>query len=131
MRIFYIPQKFPSLNDWTGRSKWVYVRIKKVWLREFPPASIHRAYCTCRERPAPCMGFRSVMLVRIYPKARGQRRLDDDNLRGGAKPILDALRAHGWLCQDSPLHVVTRVEQRHPVGDERPHTTSVSIYRIR
>jgi hypothetical protein len=100
------PRAFPSMNAWHGGPDWKYRRVKADWLREFPPAALHRA-----------RGPRCVTIVRLYAKKRGQRRYDDDNLRGGAKPILDALRAHGWLVNDSPQWCTLEVHQRHP----KPH----------
>lgn len=50
----------------------------------------------------------------VDPRARGPRRmhltrigarlLDEDNLSGGAKPIVDALVREGYLVDDSPEH---------------------------
>lgn len=106
------PRAFPSMNAWHGGPDWKYKRVKADWLKEFPPAAVHRA-----------RGQRLVSIVRLYPKKRGQRRYDDDNLRGGAKPILDALRAHGWLVNDSPQWCTLEVRQRHPIqGEHLPRT---------
>lgn len=52
----------------------------------------------------------------------GPRLLDDDNLRGGCKPVLDALRYAGLIADDSPdlvsvgyRQVIDRVEPRTTV----------------
>jgi hypothetical protein len=111
---FVVPRRFPSVNSWHGGPKWKYAKEADAWLREFPPTTaLNRA-----------RGRRSVTIIRVYPKAPGQRRYDPDNLRGGAKPILDALVAHGWLKGDSPAHLDLDVVQRHPTptAGDRPWT---------
>jgi hypothetical protein len=50
----------------------------------------------------------------------GQRLLDDDNLRGGAKPLIDCLKEAGLLHDDSPEWLTLDVKQeRVPAGMER------------
>ena len=110
------PRAFPTVNKWHGGPRWKYAKEKAAWLREIPPAARHRA-----------KGHRLVTLVRVFPKAKGQRRYDPDNLRAGAKPILDSLKAHGWLVNDSPKWCSLRVDQRHPGTLERCPLTIVLI----
>lgn len=43
--------------------------------------------------------------------------LDDDNLVGRAKTVLDALVEIGWLIDDKPRYVTTHIEQKRPGED--------------
>jgi hypothetical protein len=113
---WFIPRACPTVNDWHGGPRWKYANLRSLWLREFPPSSIYRA-----------RGPRKVTIVRVYPQTKGQRRYDPDNLRGGAKPILDALVAHGWLKGDSPKHLTLDVTQRHAEPGEKPPKTIVTV----
>jgi len=114
---FAIPRPFPTVNDWHGGPRWKYAKAAGDWLREFPPTTV----LTRTE------GRRAVTIVRVYPKAPGQRRYDPDNLRGGAKPILDALVAFRWLKGDSPKHLMLDVTQRHAAPGEKAPRTLVTI----
>jgi hypothetical protein len=56
--------------------------------------------------------------VRI--KRFGTRLLDDDNLRGGAKPLIDCLKEAGLIHDDSPKWIDLDVTQEQvPAGYER------------
>lgn len=54
-------------------------------------------------------GKNRVSIVRFY--GGRNRAYDPDNLVGGCKPLLDALRAHGYLEGDSPDLLELHVEQ--------------------
>lgn len=50
----------------------------------------------------------------------GSRLLDDDNLRGGAKPLIDCLKESGLIEDDSPKWIDLEVKQELvPAGEER------------
>lgn len=118
--VFDVPRRFPTVNVWHGGPAWKYKRERDAWLREFPPTTaLNRA-----------TGRRAVFITRIYPKAPGQKRYDDDNLDGGAKPVLDALRRLGWLKGDSPAHCTKEVDQRHPAPGEKAPSTRVVILDV-
>jgi len=114
---FGVPRRFPAVNVWHGGPAWKYLKEKAAWLHEFPPS-------TALTRPA---GRRAVTIVRVYPKAAGQKRYDPDNLKGGAKPILDALVELRWLKGDSPRHCDLTVEQRHGTTMELAPCTLVTL----
>lgn len=111
-----IPRRCPTLNDWHGGPPWKWRELRKTWLLEFPPATVHRA-----------LGRRRVTVTRVYPATPGQRRFDPDNLKGGLKPILDALRKRGWLVNDSTKWCdVPEPQQKH--GPR--HATVVTVTDI-
>lgn len=41
----------------------------------------------------------------------GANLLDEDNLRGGMKPVIDALKAVGLIVDDSPRHITLITDQ--------------------
>jgi len=84
----FLPRLTQSLNK-TLRQHWAAnARKNKSWQHDlawFFPA-----------RPRT-KAFRYMAIV-SYRKGTP----DDDNLRGGCKPVIDALRRLGWLWDDSP-----------------------------
>ena len=64
--------------------------------------------------------FRNVTIDRY-----GSRALDHDNLVGGAKPLLDALKKVGLIVDDSPAHV--RVHYNQHKAARRECRTVVTV----
>jgi hypothetical protein len=66
-------------------------------------------------------------VVRVH--IRRQRLLDPDNAVGGIKALIDALRYHGHIVDDSPehieLHVIQEKTHRKHVGTEVMITTAL------
>ena len=116
---WYIYRRCPTINDWNGPKKWKYAKLAKEWLHEFPPASRQKA-----------KGKRMVLIIRVFKRGVGQRRYDLDNLRGGVKVVVDALKKTGWLVNDSPKWCEIVVDQRHPVAGEWTPSTVVSVSDI-
>jgi hypothetical protein len=56
--------------------------------------------------------------------SRRARLLDPDNLRGGAKRLVDALRHLGWIWRDSPRWLDLSVEQ---MVDRKNQRTEIKI----
>lgn len=121
---FIVHRRCPTVNDWHGGPRWKYAALLKTWMREFPPCTGGRARKGSRRR---------VTVTRVYPKAPGQKRFDPDNLRGGIKPILDALKATGWIWNDHPSHTdVPDPQQRHPYpGESTDAFTIVEVLDLR
>ena len=64
--------------------------------------------------------------IRLLITRYGSRMLDADNLAGGCKPLIDAVRRAGLIADDDPKSVEI-VFAQHPCkrGDER---TEVEVY---
>ncbi len=100
-----IPTASPSLNEiGLGReSRWKYRQITQRWRRK-----VIDAYYDARVKSGRFPGQRfwpipphtrvRVQIERISPGPL----LDDDNFRGGLKPVLDALKAIRLIDDDNP-----------------------------
>lgn len=98
-------RKAPSQNDyrvdqWTGRGRWKYYRAKQSWFREIPPCPL----------PLAAMGRRRLVLFTRWMGHR-ERAYDEENFKGGCKPILDVLVKKGWLVDDRRKMVETEYRQ--------------------
>jgi len=100
-----LPLKIESLNKVGPYSHWwVYSRYKKKWV-DAVGFSLPRI-----EVPEQVRRIIRVTSVR-------KRYLDSDNLIGGCKPILDALKKRGYIVDDSPQWVSVKYVQK-TVGEE-------------
>lgn len=82
---FVIPLRPPSQNDLRrkARNPWIAtLMVKREWMRYFRPDQVGRARRTLK-------GPRFVRFTRVM--GPGEREYDDDNLKGGLKPIRDLL----------------------------------------
>jgi hypothetical protein len=109
----------PSQNEWDrmdrfGRHRWGK-RCEKDLLTSLLVQGLRTGTCTER---------RAVTVERF---GRLGHVLDDANLRGGCKGLLDALVRLGLLCDDSPRWMVDRYEDIRRRG-EQPRTV-VTIAR--
>ena len=85
-----IPEATPSLNEWE-RMHWAKRRREKLRWQMFIGAEARKV------KLPKATGKRNVLIIRI-----GARTLDKDNLYGGFKPVLDALKDSGYLVDDRP-----------------------------
>jgi len=101
MRIF-LPKLTPSLNvsireHWSKRRRekhgWVWMLISAVGQDQGP--------------------FSRIGITRV---SKGV--LDPDNLSGGCKQILDAIRDLGWIADDDAKSVTVEYAQKKPGADE-------------
>lgn len=110
MIVFELPERTPTLNRLLGMHWSTYHKIAKRY-KEMVWAM------TLRSKTA--ISHRVVRITRRSPAT-----LDDDNLRGGCKPILDALKKAQLIVDDSPFWVtVFYVQQK-----SRSQTTLVEIW---
>lgn len=118
MIILEIDEPLPSLNSfWHGHwSKKTALRKRWAWLVR---AAILNAKITIKPNYA-----RAKVTVTRY----GARRLDDDNIRGGGKMMIDSLVKEGLLKDDSP-DVIGSPEFRQIIGT-RARKTVVEIEAI-
>lgn len=82
---FVIPLQPPSQNDLRrmARRPWIATKmVKRQWVRWFHPMVVAHARGTLR-------GPRLVRFIRVMGPR--EREYDDDNLKGGLKPIRDLL----------------------------------------
>jgi len=107
-----IPAKLPSLNVLRkhpgGRGRFASTAWRRAFEREIPPIVGRALRCTVRAE---------VEIVRyLGPR---ERPYDTDNLYGGCKPLLDALRAHGYIAGDSPDLLTLSVRQAADLAGPR------------
>ncbi len=109
--IIEIPRVPPSLNDLRGRkyrNYHDYKRLRELWATElavkFTATERHRLFEQSITRVAD--GKR----IGVHILARRKRLLDSDNLVGGVKPVLDAMKEF-LIFDDSPKYIDLVVEQ--------------------
>lgn len=98
-RIRYIPYSINSQNNmhWATKHKW-----KKAWEDEVYFSMMeHRSYF--KKIPIPYLKLKI-----IYYNVQV---MDEDNLRGSVKPILDGIVNAGVIYDDSPKYLSHTVEQ--------------------
>lgn len=93
-----IPMATPSLNKVKRMHFHAYRKLREQY------ENILRSRMTDID---VAYGLRRVDIIRF-----GSRELDHDNLVGGCKPLVDALKRCGLIVDDSPRHVRINYEQR-------------------
>ena len=104
----------PSANLWAGRSHWAYKVHQRRWLRY-----VHEAYCEARAQhgalvwPKPPKAKVRVTIERFTAR---ENALDFDNLVGGCKVALDALR-EVQLIDDDKMAAIEAVylQPKNPI----------------
>jgi hypothetical protein len=115
----------PSVNEWHGAHWSVYHRHRLTWMQELQ----YGALAVTRQakaslQPKPC-GRRAVLVMRV--KAHGERDYDEENLRAGCKPILDALKRLGVIHGDSPRWLDGSANQRKAKPGEVAPSTVIHV----
>jgi len=75
-----------------GAARWRYAKERDAWGWLVRAAKL-------RHRITAATGRRRMTLTRIY--AARQRELDEDNLKGGTKSLVDAIKREGLLVDDT------------------------------
>lgn len=96
-----VPKASPSLNEINGRHWRHYREQKKLWEKEIWVA----------KSQAGIYGMPMFKRAKVSIERYGLNLLDVDNLTGGCKMIIDALRALGLIEDDSPAHIDLTVKQ--------------------
>lgn len=93
----------PSLNDFANLrgQPWRYGELRRSWARHLVDALLEARVLERRPLrwPRPPQARVSVRVIRYAPEHQW---LDPDNLVGGLKPLLDALKAHEVIADDAP-----------------------------
>lgn len=99
-----IAARLPSLNEFVDRHWAVSRRLKATWRMLLAHALIvDGRRWQAEHRPVCCD------LLRVVPSRR--QLLDHDNLWGGAKKVVDAMKELGWIVDDSPTWLTLQVDQ--------------------
>lgn len=110
-----IPEASPSLNEFIKAHWNKYSAMRRHWSMLVLVAKTEAAVGT-------------VVNWTPYPKSRvriireGLKLLDEDNLKGGTKPVIDGLRDQRLIIDDSPEHMVLEVVQVRISKPQYPRT---------
>ena len=97
----------PSLNEFHNlrRSQaWKWKSLRQAWLRDISTALLE-ARARVREPLRWPRPPKARVLVCVTRYAPAHHWLDPDNLMGGLKPVLDALKAHALIDNDTALDI--------------------------
>lgn len=108
-----IPRATPSLNDFANphrSGKWKYRQLRRVWHRALQDALLEArvAERTPLRWPLPPKELVQVRVTRYAPEHQW---LDADNLAGGLKPVLDALKAFDVIADDNSKAIELTLRQ--------------------
>lgn len=99
MIVLEIPRATPSLNATRWRHWRVAHREKSLWLQE-----VHFALCQYMNTVGR-YELETPDRARLTIERHGQRLLDQDNLIGGFKSLIDALKVSRLIIDDDPAHL--------------------------
>ncbi len=88
----------PSPNEWAFKTWRAYYTIKTGWLKRLHDAAIKHTGAGIFGPP--------ITRCSLEIERRGIRTLDEDNLTGGLKPVIDSLAKLGFLADDTPDVIV-------------------------
>src|SRR5690349_958292 len=111
-----IPVPSPSLNRTNGSHWSTYLKLKKAWTEEVGAAKM-----LAKVRGFPMLEKASLRIDRY-----GKRMLDPDNFVGGLKPLIDSLKACGFIVDDSPKHITLTAMQH--IG--KPYRTVIRLEAV-
>lgn len=115
----------PSLNTFANPrhgSRWRYTELRRTWHRAIAEALLDSG----RARlwwPRPPDEHVTVDIVRARPQ--GRPALDVDNLYGGLKPVLDALKHHALIADDKPSAIT--LTARQAISPDRAPRTEIRL----
>ena len=110
-----IPISMPSLNKLL---KWHW--SKKTKKRKFYQLLIRNEMNRVGYKKVKKNEFCSLEITTSV-----QRKYDYDNLVGGMKPLLDALRKEGFIYDDNPDSILVNYHQK---TDKKPYTTIKRLF---
>lgn len=89
-----VPVPTNTPNEWVWKHWSAYRDIKKGWLKRLHAASIRHCGRGIFGQP--------IENASLTIERRGLKELDEDNLKGGVKPVIDSLIQLGFLANDTP-----------------------------
>lgn len=102
--ILEIPRIAPSPNELLGKHWRVRFKNQQTWRQEiYYAVRAARVAGDARVLPYP--------KARVSIERRSRGTLDEDNLYGSAKPVIDGLRYAYVIVDDSPNHIRLTVTQ--------------------
>lgn len=113
--VIHVPMPTPSLNEFAYSSRWKVKSIQDKWVK-----MLWALIGTNREK-FKAAGKRNLTIVR-----RGKRMLDMDNLYGGAKPVVDAIKSLGLIVDDDEKSIALVVTQAKLQKNE-PANSQITI----
>lgn len=108
-----IPMTTPSLNEWQ-RCHW---KVRQDVKNDFTSAAIASLRSQFKGKEYEATGKRWIVVQRV-----GKKLLDTDNLYGGVKPLLDALKDLRVILDDNPDCLDLTVTQRQALAREKTFT---------
>lgn len=103
--ILQVPEATPSLNAFANRrSVYCYQRLRGHWERQ-----LLDAWYIARSTSTRLVGFVPPDRARLTVHRYASRALDPDNLVGGLKPVIDALRRLTLIADDDPASLTLEV----------------------
>jgi hypothetical protein len=112
-------QPTPSPNQWTFKSWRAYHRIKADWLKRLHAAAIRHTGAGLFGPP--------MQTCQLEIERRGIRTLDEDNLTGGLKPVIDGLVKLGFMADDTPDVILQTRYHQTRVATKREQRTLITI----
>ena len=127
----------PSLNEFANirrTNAWTYRRLRAAWNVAIGQALLEARSHDRRPLAWPRPPHERV-LVRVIRYAPAHHWLDPDNLTGGLKPVLDGLKAHELVdndtARDIDLEVRQAVSETNLAGGPRSGSASTRPRRAR
>ncbi len=114
-----VPVPTNSPNEWVWKHWSKYREIKKGWLDRLYSASIQ--HCGIGKFGHPVENA-SLTIERV-----GIKELDEDNLKGGVKPVIDCLIKLGFLANDTPDVIQVMDVFQTQVGTYAEQATRITI----
>ena len=108
-----LPEVTPSLNQVMRMHPMVHKKHGQDWQDLLTETNLKQT-----DRITHAKGIRTVQITR-----NGSKLLDMDNLPGGFKHILDAIKKIHWIVDDSPDKTILISRQRKVAKGESPSTT--------